>query len=176
MPACPVLPSFKGPCDIGVEGCYGVEELRLAHAISEALVNNPPAFAIAPGTAVIIEDSGGDELEINVDGSLNVVVAGASGTLTSLTPTLVAAGTTTTAFSVDGVSEFTIQVDVTVTSGTINLDLEASIDGVTYYVLASQSLSTSDTIGFSTIRSHQFVRLNWTSGGTGSVLGQIWTT
>ena len=327
---CPTLPSFK-PCP-GVDGCYGQDELRLAVAIAEAIVDNPPGFVLGPGAAVEITD-GTDTLEVNADGSINVVFPGgasldvnlfdgsggtaitstgtaldvniaggtlslsqatdsvaigdgtdlidinadgslnvtdnggsltvddggasltvdgtvdignepsvnlqdgsgtditstggaldvnissgsvtvtatdldirdldatqdnvaisdgtdtlainadgsinvisqeATGSLSSLGATLVAPVSTTAAFNIDGTKEFTVQADVTVTSGTIDLDLEASIDGVTFYTLTSLSTSASDTFGFSSIRPHQFIRLNWVSGGTGSVVGQIW--
>lgn len=123
--------------------------------------------------AVSLTD-GADTLAINADGSINVISQEATGSLSSLGATLVAPASTTAAFNIDGTKEFTIQADVTVTSGTIDLDLEASIDGVTYYSLASISTASSDTFGFSSIRPHQFLRLNWVSGGTGSIVGQIW--
>ena len=353
MADCPSLPSYKAACS--GPGCYGADELRLAFAISEALVFNPPAFMVAPGTAIIIEDSGGDELEVNADGSINVVFPGTAsldvnvfdgagttaitstgtaldvniasgsltlsqatdsvaigdgtdlidinadgsvnvtdnggsltvddgggsltidgsvsvsnfpatqtvaisqagtdndvdisnepsvnlqdgagtditstggaldvniasgsvtvtatdldirdldatqdnvaisdgtdtlavntdgsitvqiteptGTLTALPPQLVAPVSTTTAYSVDGSREWTLAIVVVVTSGTLDIDLEASIDGTNYYVLSSLSVSASDTFAFSTIRPHQFVRVNWTANGTGTVDADIW--
>ena len=171
MADCPVLPSLKIGCS--GSGCYGAEELRWAVAIAEAIVANPPGFALAPGTAVEITD-GVDTLAVNSDGSINVIAQEAAGALTALPPQLVASGSTTTAYSVDGSKEWTIQVDVVNTSGTQDIDLEASIDGVSYYTLASLSVTASDTFGFSTVRPHQFVRVNWSSGGTGTVDAQIW--